>query len=99
MNPRFMSALLLAFLIGGAVYLWLRPPDTSPPITTSPAPVEPAPNSKPSTGSRASDQFLILAASWQPAFCEGASGKPECRQQGKSRFDANHFALHGLWPT
>ncbi|HEV2514653.1 MAG TPA: ribonuclease [Devosia sp.] len=47
----------------------------------------------------ASDQFLILAASWQPAFCEGAAGRPECRQQSSTRFDANNFSLHGLWPT
>ncbi len=99
MNLRFLAALLLAFLIGGAVYLWLRPAETPPVITSSPAPAEPAPEPKPSTGSKASDQFLILAASWQPAFCEGASGKPECRQQSRTRFDASHFSLHGLWPT
>lgn len=101
MTPRFSLLLILAFLIGGAVYLWLRPADVPPvaPTTTAPAPAEPAPKPKPATSSRASDQFLILAASWQPAFCEGASGKPECRQQGKNRFDASHFSLHGLWPT
>ena len=99
MNPRFLAALLLAFLIGGAVYLWLRPADPPPVVTTAPAPTEPASKTQPSTGSKTSDQFLILAASWQPAFCEGASGKPECRQQGRNRFDADHFSLHGLWPT
>lgn len=99
MNPRLISALLLAFLIGGAVYLWLRPVDPPPVVTTAPAPTEPTAKPKPSTGSKASDQLLILAASWQPAFCEGVSAKPECRQQGKNRFDADHFALHGLWPT
>jgi ribonuclease T2 len=76
MNPRLISALLLAFLIGGAVYLWLRPAERPPAVTTPPAPAEPAVEPKPSTGSKTSDQFLILAASWQPAFCEGASGKP-----------------------
>lgn len=40
----------------------------------------------------------VLAFSWQPAFCEGASGKRECRTQTKERFDATHFALHGVWP-
>lgn len=40
----------------------------------------------------------ILAASWQPAFCETKPGKPECKSQTADRYDANHFALHGLWP-
>ena len=84
MNPRLISALLLAFLIGGAVYLWLRPADAPPVATTTPAPPETASEPKPSTGSKTSDQFLILAASWQPAFCEGCSGKPECRQQSRT---------------
>lgn len=41
---------------------------------------------------------FTLAVSWQPAFCETASNKPECRTQTSDRFDARHFALHGLWP-
>jgi len=41
---------------------------------------------------------FILAASWQPAFCERQSKKPECRDQTAARFDAGHFSLHGLWP-
>jgi len=40
----------------------------------------------------------VLAASWQPAFCETHQATPECRSQTASRFDATHFALHGLWP-
>lgn len=40
----------------------------------------------------------VLAASWQPAFCETKPGKVECRTQTPERFDASHFALHGLWP-
>jgi ribonuclease T2 len=39
----------------------------------------------------------LLAASWQPAFCEAHRGTPECRSQTASRFDASHFTLHGLW--
>ncbi len=42
-------------------------------------------------------QFL-LALSWQPAFCESQPDKPECRTQTASRYDADHFSLHGLWP-
>lgn len=40
----------------------------------------------------------ILAVSWQPAFCETKPGKPECKSQTADRYDASHFALHGLWP-
>ncbi len=40
----------------------------------------------------------VLAASWQPAFCEAHRRTPECRSQTAGRFDASHFALHGLWP-
>ncbi len=41
---------------------------------------------------------FVLAASWQPAFCETAPRKPECESQTIERFDASHFSLHGLWP-
>ncbi len=40
----------------------------------------------------------VLAASWQPAFCEARSRLPECRSQTSERYDAAHFSLHGLWP-
>ncbi len=40
----------------------------------------------------------VLAASWQPAFCEAHRRTPECRSQTAGRFDASHLALHGLWP-
>ena len=40
----------------------------------------------------------VFAASWQPGFCEAQAGKPECASQTGDRFDAAHFALHGLWP-
>ncbi len=43
---------------------------------------------------------LVLAASWEPAFCATGAGhgKPECVTLAPDRFDATHFALHGLWP-
>ncbi len=44
------------------------------------------------------DGDLVLAVSWQPAFCEMRSERPECSSQTEDRFDATHFALHGLWP-
>lgn len=40
----------------------------------------------------------VLAASWQPAFCETRPRKPECRSQTETLFDARYFSLHGLWP-
>lgn len=45
----------------------------------------------------ATDSY-VLAISWQPAFCESRPDTPECRSQTAERFDALHFALHGLWP-
>ena len=52
-----------------------------------------------SSASSKSGKFL-LAASWQPAFCESPAGggKKECVTETNDRFDANHFTLHGLWP-
>jgi ribonuclease T2 len=41
---------------------------------------------------------LILAASWQPAFCQSNQRKAECASQTSDRFDATNFSLHGLWP-
>ncbi|TQV83155.1 ribonuclease T2 family protein [Denitrobaculum tricleocarpae] len=41
---------------------------------------------------------LLLAVSWQPAFCEARPRQRECKSQHNDRFDASHFALHGLWP-
>lgn len=41
---------------------------------------------------------FVLAASWQPAFCETRPSKPECGDQTEDRFDGTHFSLHGLWP-
>jgi ribonuclease T2 len=40
----------------------------------------------------------VLAASWQPAFCQTHRTKTECQAQTQERFDSAHFALHGLWP-
>lgn len=41
---------------------------------------------------------LVLALSWQPAFCESRPDTPECRTQTAARYDADHLSLHGLWP-
>ncbi|MGB7287389.1 MAG: ribonuclease [Salaquimonas sp.] len=40
----------------------------------------------------------VLAFSWQPAFCETAPKKQECKSQTSTRYDATNFSLHGLWP-
>ncbi|MCZ7673246.1 MAG: hypothetical protein M5U34_42080 [Chloroflexi bacterium] len=43
--------------------------------------------------------YYVLALSWQPAFCESQSRKPECASQTRDRYDATNFVLHGLWPN
>jgi ribonuclease T2 len=61
----------------------------------------PAARSEPSNPGRVLEKAeFVLAVSWQPAFCESSSGrgKTECDTQTDARFDATHFALHGLWP-
>jgi ribonuclease T2 len=82
-----------------AIYLWLNPEQAgtpaapaTPTVTTADA-VQPDPARK--AGARGQ---YVLAISWEPAFCEGAGGKPECRSQSASRADASRFSLHGLWP-
>ncbi|MCQ8783933.1 ribonuclease T2 [Mangrovibrevibacter kandeliae] len=59
------------------------------------------PSGTPGAGTGASGgqhRDLLLAVSWQPAFCETHASKAECRSQTDTRFDATHFTLHGLWP-
>lgn len=41
---------------------------------------------------------MVLALSWQPAFCETRPRLRECRSQKPGRYDVNNFSLHGLWP-
>jgi ribonuclease T2 len=43
---------------------------------------------------------LVLAASWEPAFCAtgAGQGKIECETQTRDRPDATQFSIHGLWP-
>ncbi|MEM9135910.1 MAG: ribonuclease T [Cyanobacteria bacterium P01_F01_bin.42] len=43
-------------------------------------------------------QTYVLAASWQPSFCEKNPDKNECKNQTAERFDATSFSIHGLWP-
>jgi len=60
----------------------------------TPAPADPAKPSQPASGK----PEYVFALSWQPAFCETKSSKPECQKQTTAGFDATHFTLHGLWP-
>jgi ribonuclease T2 len=66
----------------------------------SPAPVTPPAGggSGEGGGQAATRVDHVLAASWQPGFCETRPAKTECETQTPDRFDASHFALHGLWP-
>lgn len=52
----------------------------------------------PPTGKEATD--LLLALSWQPAFCESKPSKVECKQlnDGLLPITETQLSLHGLWP-
>ncbi len=41
---------------------------------------------------------IVLAISWQPAFCEKYKYKRECKNPCGTCFEAKNFTLHGLWP-
>ncbi|KZK97057.1 ribonuclease T2 [Pseudovibrio sp. Ad26] len=53
---------------------------------------------RPAVQGPSGDAEFLLAASWQPAFCQTHQNLPECINQTSERYDADHFALHGLWP-
>ena len=55
-------------------------------------------DNKETSSSTEKPAHYVMAISWQPAFCETASRKPECQSQHSGRYDANHFSIHGLWP-
>lgn len=98
MNRGFLLLLVVAFLFGGGAVLLLQSdPQVSPapPAAQQPEPAAPA---APSGRQPGTPRLLILAASWQPAFCESAPSRLECRTLHKDRWDAAHFSLHGLWP-
>ena len=94
MDRRFSPVAVLLILAAGALYLWLHPEQSGTaqngPIASAEAAPAPAP--------RRPAEHYILAISWEPAFCEGASGKPECRSQRAGRADATRLSLHGIWP-
>lgn len=95
-----MRSQLLTSLVLGAVFAglggWLLVGASSPAGNASP-PSERAQIQNPASTRLLSGPFT-LAVSWQPAFCETAPEKPECRSQNDTRFDASNFTLHGLWP-
>jgi ribonuclease T2 len=81
----------------------LNPSDSSTLPTEPTEPTEPTKDSnktKPSATPVASGKDYLLALSWQPAFCESKPDKTECKilAAHPDRFEATHFALHGLWP-
>jgi ribonuclease T2 len=65
---------------------------------TTPALSGEAPNRPNRTTASAPTRHYILAVNWQPAFCETAPRKTECRAQRPNSFEATNFTLHGLWP-
>lgn len=101
MDRRYTLASVIVILVAGAIYLWLHPeqagapaPPVSPTATTTTADT-----TAPAAPRTAVGGQYILAISWEPAFCEGAGSKPECRSQSAGRADASRFSLHGLWPA
>ncbi|HNB26966.1 MAG TPA: ribonuclease [Alphaproteobacteria bacterium] len=50
-------------------------------------------------GRDADFDHLVLALSWEPAFCAAHGGKPECRALDAGDFAASNLVLHGLWPN
>lgn len=64
----------------------------------TPPPPEPQPQPQPQPQPTPGATQYVLAASWQPGFCETRPSKPECSSQTEDRFDATNLALHGLWP-
>lgn len=43
------------------------------------------------------EDSYVFALSWQPAFCETHSSKPECKVTDADAYQAGNFTLHGLW--
>lgn len=101
--------MVLVLLFGGAGALWYFSSGGQAPMPTpiAPTPIAPTPVASssvepdapaPAPNTPVPNAHFVLAISWEPAFCEGAAGKPECRSQTADRVDADHFSLHGLWP-
>lgn len=40
---------------------------------------------------------FVFSISWEPAFCDSHSSKPECQAENSASFAASNFSLHGLW--
>ncbi len=40
---------------------------------------------------------FVFSISWEPAFCDSHTSKPECQAENSASFAASNFALHGLW--
>lgn len=73
----------------------------APTATATPGPASAPAPSVPLKGDRAGggmESQYVLAASWQPAFCEKRATKPECAALTPSAAAARRFSLHGLWP-
>ena len=47
---------------------------------------------------KSTNQQLLLALSWQNAFCETHYGKRECKSITRGAYTNRNFGLHGLWP-
>lgn len=98
------TAILIGLLLAGAVVLAFGPEVWHQLVPTADVP-KPVLNTQAGNTSDSSvsaapmlSGTFTLAISWQPAFCEQQSLKPECVDQKAGDFAADHFTLHGLWP-
>jgi ribonuclease I len=78
-----------------------RPPAASASAAHASESSGPATSSK-SCHTRSEADSVVLAMSWQPAFCEEKQTKPECSLPefvSEDSYHAKNFTLHGLWPN
>jgi len=68
-------------------------PERRESLSSAELPAIPEPSDTPSPPGH-----FVLAVTWQPAFCELRSRRPECRDEGGHEPEAVVFSLHGLWP-
>lgn len=96
MTPRFSLAMVLLFLVGGAIALWWndREQPAATVINAQRSEAAPAQSNLPAPFSG----DYVLALSWHPTFCETRPGIAECRVASAGDYTATNFSLHGLWP-
>ena len=73
-------------------------PESPTPVTLPDRTGKPSRESESPTDRPRPPQQLVLAASWQNAFCTFSTRSPECLKLDPGDAAAQRFSLHGLWP-